>query len=221
MKAVMFEKFLSVKFPNAKRFGVEGAEGIVTAVQTVIDRSADDHGIEKICMSSCHRGKLTMLGSLYGKPYELILAEFAGQIRSDYMPGMAGDVKYHLGHDGPIETPGGSTIEFSLLANPSHLESTTPVATGKTRAVQDMISRNQGHDVNGILARQKTMCLTTHGDAAFTGQGVVYETLGLSKLQNYDIGGTVRIIFEQPSRIHHRLALLAFDAIHFRLGQVD
>ncbi|KAF7562538.1 hypothetical protein G7046_g1585 [Stylonectria norvegica] len=179
-----FERFIATKFPTEKRFGLDGAEALVPAVQSLIDRSVDEHGIEDIAIGSCHRGRLTMLGTVYGKPREAILAEFAGRVGTS-VAGMAGDAKYHLGHDGQRSTPQGRKVSISLLANPSHLEAVDPVATGFAYATQKL---------RGDKERTKAMCLALHGDAAFAGQGVVYETLGLSRLDGYNVGGTIRLI---------------------------
>lgn len=182
--ATGFERFIAAKFPTEKRFGLDGAEGLAPGVRALIDRCADVHGVEEVVVGSCHRGRLTMLGTVYGKPREAILAEFAGRVGMS-VPGMAGDVKYHLGHDGHRITPDGKRVSISLLANPSHLEAVDPVATGSAYATQQL---------RGDTDRSKAMCLALHGDAAFAGQGVVYETLGLSRLANYDVGGTIRLI---------------------------
>lgn len=179
-----FERFIATKFPIEKRFGLDGAESLATGVSCLIDRSVDLHGIEDISIGSCHRGRLTMLGTVYGKPRKAILAEFAGRVTAEF-PGMAGDVKYHPGHDGHHVTPGGRRVSLSLLANPSHLEAVDPVATGYTYATQKLW---------GDEKRTRAMCLALHGDAAFAGQGVVYETLGLSRLDAYKVGGTIRVI---------------------------
>ncbi|KAF5013618.1 hypothetical protein FDECE_379 [Fusarium decemcellulare] len=179
-----FERFIATKFPTEKRFGLDGAEGLAAGVTSLIEQSVDVHGIEDIVIGSCHRGRLTMLGTVYGKPREAILAEFAGRVAAD-LPGMAGDMKYHLGHDGHRITPEGRRVSLSLLANPSHLEAVDPVATGSAYATQKM---------RGDKDRNRAMCLALHGDAAFAGQGVVYETLGLSRLDAYQVGGTIRII---------------------------
>ncbi|KAM0428882.1 hypothetical protein ACHAPT_006682 [Fusarium lateritium] len=179
-----FERFIATKFPTEKRFGLDGAEGLAPGVTSLIDQSVDVHGIEDIVIGSCHRGRLTMLGTVYGKPREAILAEFAGRVTAD-LPGMAGDVKYHLGHDGHRITPEGRRVSLSLLANPSHLEAVDPVATGSAYATQKL---------RGDKDRTRAMCLALHGDSAFAGQGVVYETLGLSRLDGYQVGGTIRII---------------------------
>ncbi|KAI6750486.1 hypothetical protein HG530_014767 [Fusarium avenaceum] len=179
-----FERFIATKFPTEKRFGLDGAEGLAPGIASLIDQSVDAHGVKDIVIGSCHRGRLTMLGTVYGKPREAILAEFAGGVAAD-PPGMAGDVKYHLGHDGHRVTGSGNSASVTLLANPSHLEAVDPVATGFTYATKKM--RN---DADG----NRTMCIALHGDAAFAGQGVVYETLGLSNLDGYQVGGTVRVI---------------------------
>jgi 2-oxoglutarate dehydrogenase E1 component len=179
-----FEKFIATKFPTEKRFGLDGAEGLAPGVVSLIDQSIDAHGIKDIVIGSCHRGRLTMLGTVYGKRREAILAEFAGGVAAD-LPIMAGDVKYHLGHNGHRVTGGGNSASVTLLANPSHLEAVDAVATGFTYATKKL--RNDA-DGNG------TMCIALHGDAAFAGQGVVYETLGLSKLDGYQVGGTVCVI---------------------------
>lgn len=183
--STLFERFLAAKFPNEKRFGLDGAESLVPAVKTLIGQCADTHGVKDIVIGSCHRGRLTMLGTVYGKSRENLFAEFAGRMKSDVLPGMAGDVKYHLGHDGECTTAEGRRVSLSLLANPSHLEAVDPVATGKAFATQIMAG---DHD------KKRVMCLALHGDAAFAGQGVVYETLGLSRLPAYDVGGTIRLI---------------------------
>lgn len=179
------ERMLALKAPNEKRFGLDGAETLAPAVSALIDRSVDTHGIKEIIIGSCHRGRLTMVGSVYGKPYEEIFAEFAGRTSSQLLPGMTGDVRSHFGYDGERTTAGGNQVSLSLLANPSHLEAVDPVATGKAYAMQRL---------KDDIPRKETMCLTLHGDAAFAGQGVVYETLNMAKLPAYDVGGTVRIM---------------------------
>lgn len=180
-----FERFLAAKFPNEKRFGLDGSEGLVPGVMSMVDHSVDVHGVRDITIGSCHRGRLTMLGTVYGKAPEAIFAEFAGRVRSDMLRNMAGDVKYHLGHQGQRISPDGHTVDISVLANPSHLEAVDPVATGQAFAKQRL---------NNDLEKKRNMCVTLHGDAAIAGQGVVYETLGLSRLPAYDVGGTIRLV---------------------------
>lgn len=179
------ERLLAAKAPNDKRFGLDGAEVLAPAMASLIDRSVDTHGIEDIIIGSGHRGRLTMMGSVYGKPYEAIFAEFAGTPRFELIPGMTGDVKSHLGVDSERTTSGGRQVSLSLLANPSHLEAVDPVATGKAYAKQRLL---------GDTERKRVLCVTVHGDAAFAGQGVVYEVLNMSQVPQYDVGGTVRIV---------------------------
>lgn len=183
--ATTFERMLAVKAPNDKRFGLDGAEALAPAILSLVDRSADVHGVEDVIIGSCHRGRLTMMGSVYGKPYEAIFAEFAGQTASALTPAMTSDVKSHLGYHGERTTAGGRQISMALLPNPSHLETVDPVSAGKTFAAQRLANDAE---------RRRVMGLTLHGDAAFAGQGVVYETLNMSNVPMYDIGGTVRII---------------------------
>ncbi|UNI23704.1 Oxoglutarate dehydrogenase (succinyl-transferring) [Purpureocillium takamizusanense] len=179
-----FERFLAVKFPHDKRYGLDGAEGLAPAIQAIFDRSADSHGIQEVIMGSCHRGRLTMLAGVYGKPPELLFEAFSG-LRSDIVPGTPGDVKVHIGHEGQHTSAQGNRVGLSVLANPSHLEAVDPVATGKAFATQRLA---------GDAGQDRIMCLALHGDAAFAGQGMVYEILGLSRLADYDVGGTVRLI---------------------------
>lgn len=180
-----FERLLATKFPTEKRYGLDGVEGLVPAVASLIDRSAEKHGVNHVVVGSCHRGRLALCGTVYGKPLEGLFAEFMGRPGWGLLPGSCGDVKTHLGFEGEHQTPQGKKVDISVIANPSHLESVSPVSQGSTHATQ----RLAGPD--GI---DKTLCLALHGDAAFTGQGVVYETLSLAHLSAYDVGGTVRLI---------------------------
>lgn len=184
LQASLFERFEASKFPNDKRYGLDGAEALAPAITTIIDYSADKHGIKDIIVGSCHRGRLTMLPCVYGKSPQAIFAEFQGATASKLLPGMAGDVKYHLGHEGIRTTTDGNHVSLSLLPNPSHLEAIDPVATGKAYATQQLHSKSEDN----------VMCLALHGDAAFAGQGVAYEILGLSRLPAYNVGGTVRVM---------------------------
>jgi 2-oxoglutarate dehydrogenase E1 component len=185
MSASMLERFLGTKYPSEKRFGLDGAEALAPAMTTLIDRSADVHGVDQVVIGSCHRGRLTMMGSVYGKPLDVILAEFAGKTRFQLLPGMTGDVKSHLGVNSTRATGQGRQVSLSLLANPSHLEAVDPIAGGKTRATQRLL---------GDTEHKHVLCVTLHGDAAFAGQGVVYETLNMSKVPMYDVGGTIRLV---------------------------
>ncbi|KAJ5506806.1 Dehydrogenase E1 component [Penicillium expansum] len=176
-----FEKFLAAKFPNAKRFGLEGVESQLPAVKAVIDASAE-HGVRNIIFPCCHRGKLNVLSNVTRKPNELIFNEFLGELKSRH--GIPGDVKYHLGMNYERETPSGKKVNISILPNPSHLEAQNPVAQGMARAVQQQNKED----------RASTMVFNSHTDAAFSGQGVIYETLGLSGLKSYETGGTIHLI---------------------------
>jgi 2-oxoglutarate dehydrogenase E1 component len=177
-----FEKFLATKFPNEKRFGLEGAESLIPGVKALIDTSVEQHGVEDIVIGMQHRGRLNMLSNVVRKPHESIFNEFSGTNGGEED---AGDVKYHLGMNFSRPTPAGKRVQLSLVANPSHLEAEDPVVAGKTRAIQHY---KNDHD------RTKVMCLTLHGDAAIAGQGIVYETMGLCNLPAYETGGTIHVI---------------------------
>lgn len=177
-----FESYLASKFPNDKRFGMEGAEAIVPGMKTLIDSSVET-GIEDIVIGMPHRGRLNMLSNVVRKPNESIFSEFSGSKEFDEG---SGDVKYHLGMNYARPTTSGKHVNLSLVANPSHLESEDGVVLGKTRAIQ-----HYKHDEGSY---DKAMAVLLHGDAAFSAQGVVYETLGFENLPNYSTGGTVHII---------------------------
>ncbi|KAF9869747.1 oxoglutarate dehydrogenase [Colletotrichum karsti] len=183
--ATSLERFLAVKFPNEKRFGLDGAEGLAPGLAALIDRCAEAHGVEDIVVGSCHRGRMNLLSTVYGKDFETLFRQFAGTAEFDVENGQTGDVKYHFGMDGSRKTAGGKVVGISMLPNPSHLEAVDPVAQGKAKAVQHL---------KDDADHSKVMSLALHGDAAFSGQGPVYETLNLSKLKGYDVGGTVRLI---------------------------
>ncbi|PWN42865.1 putative KGD1-alpha-ketoglutarate dehydrogenase [Ceraceosorus guamensis] len=176
-----FERFISSKYPNEKRFGLEGGESLVPGVKSLIDRTVE-HGVNSITIGMPHRGRLNVLANVIRRPVEAILHQFAG--KSDDGEG-GGDVKYHLGANYVRPTPSGKKVALSLVANPSHLEAEDPLVIGKTRALQDFA---------GDTARETSMALLMHGDAAFAGQGVVYETMGMYNLPNYAVGGTIHIV---------------------------
>lgn len=177
-----FESFLSTKFPNDKRFGLEGAESMIPGVKALIDHAVDA-GVEDIVIGMAHRGRLNMLSNVVRKPNQSIFSEFTGSKVSDVG---SGDVKYHLGMNYQRPTTSGKTVNLSLVANPSHLEAEDPVVLGRTRAIQ--------HSKNDIGEFKKAMSILVHGDAAIAGQGVVYETNGLRALPAFNTGGTVHII---------------------------
>ncbi|CAN6597097.1 2-oxoglutarate dehydrogenase, mitochondrial [Trichomonascus vanleenenianus] len=180
--ATSFEAFLSTKFPNDKRFGLEGCETMVPGMKSLIDQSVE-LGVEDIVIGMPHRGRLNMLSNVIRKPNESIFSEFSGSASFDEG---SGDVKYHLGANYQRPTPSGKKVNLSLVANPSHLEAEDPVVLGKTRAIQHY-KKDEGKF-------EKAMAVLLHGDAAFAGQGVVYETIGFNALPSYSTGGTVHII---------------------------
>jgi 2-oxoglutarate dehydrogenase E1 component len=178
-----FEQFLHVKFPGTKRFGLDGGESAIAAMETMIRRSAE-LGVEEIAIGMPHRGRLNVLANVMGKPYAAIFSEFQGAAGGNDVLG-SGDVKYHLGTSTDRVLPDGREIHLSLTANPSHLEAVNPVVMGKVRAKQ----RQQGD-----TERSKVMGILLHGDAAFAGQGVVHECLEMSELKGYRVGGTLHLI---------------------------
>ncbi|PTN20407.1 alpha-ketoglutarate dehydrogenase KGD1 [Saccharomyces cerevisiae] len=182
--ATSFESFLSTKFPNDKRFGLEGLESVVPGIKTLVDRSVE-LGVEDIVLGMAHRGRLNVLSNVVRKPNESIFSEFKGSSARDDIEG-SGDVKYHLGMNYQRPTTSGKYVNLSLVANPSHLESQDPVVLGRTRALL--------HANNDLKEKTKALGVLLHGDAAFAGQGVVYETMGFLTLPEYSTGGTIHVI---------------------------
>ncbi|MBW8308108.1 MAG: 2-oxoglutarate dehydrogenase E1 component [Candidatus Paracaedibacteraceae bacterium] len=178
-----FERFLQVKYPGVKRFGLEGGESLIPALAAMVDRLADD-GVDKIAIGTAHRGRLNVLSNILKKPNEEIFAYFqGGDVDPESFQG-SGDVKYHLGYSVKRDVRG-RDLHLSLMPNPSHLEAVNPVVLGKVRAEQD---------THGDASRHRTVAVLMHGDAAFAGQGLVAETLDLSGLKGYTTGGTIHII---------------------------
>ncbi|MFW5797495.1 MAG: 2-oxoglutarate dehydrogenase E1 component [Spirochaetota bacterium] len=183
IKAEELERFIHTTFIGQKRFSLEGGEALIPALRYAVE-AAPEHGLQEIVLGMTHRGRLNVLTNVLRKPAAETFAHFT----ENYKPhtyGGSGDVKYHLGHSMDVDAEDGRTVHVSLVANPSHLESVDPVVEGKTRGIQ----RRRG-DRN----RKKVMPILIHGDAAFSGQGVVAETLNLSQLKGYRTGGTVHII---------------------------
>lgn len=178
-----FESFLATKFPNDKRFGLEGCETLVPGMKALIDRSVD-YGIKDIVIGMPHRGRLNVLSNVVRKPNESIFSEFTGT--QEPTDEGSGDVKYHLGMNFERPTPSGKRVQLSLVANPSHLEAEDPVVLGKTRAIQHYNNDEKNFDT--------AMGVLLHGDAAFAAQGVVYETMGFHALPAYSTGGTIHLI---------------------------
>jgi 2-oxoglutarate dehydrogenase E1 component len=178
------EVFCQKRFVGTKRFGLEGGESTIPAIQAVIETAAKN-GVNEIAIGMSHRGRLNTLVNVVKKPYTQLFSEFGGNsFKPDDVQG-SGDVKYHLGTSTDVEIAG-RQVHLSLQPNPSHLEAVDPVVVGKVRARQDMSGDTHGrHSVMGIVL---------HGDAAFAGQGLVYETLAMSQLIGYRTGGTVHIV---------------------------
>ncbi|MHA6263399.1 2-oxoglutarate dehydrogenase E1 component [Arenibacterium sp. CAU 1754] len=183
VEAEGFEKFLHVKYMGTKRFGLDGGESLIPAMEQIIKRGGA-LGLKEIVIGMPHRGRLSVLANVMGKPYRAIFNEFqGGSFKPEDVDG-SGDVKYHLGASSDREFDG-NVVHLSLTANPSHLEAVNPVVLGKARAKQDQLNDADRTQVLPILL---------HGDAAFAGQGVVAEGFGLSGLKGHKTGGTMHII---------------------------
>ncbi len=182
-EAQEFESFLEKRYTGTKRFGLDGGESTVPALEQILKRGAQ-LGVEEIVLGMAHRGRLNVLANIMHKPYRAIFAEFHGASANPEDVQGSGDVKYHLGTSADREFDG-HQIHLSLTANPSHLEAINTVVLGKVRAKQQQRRDTQREKVMGILL---------HGDAAFAGQGTVSETLDLSQLKGYRTGGTIHFI---------------------------
>ena len=183
--AEAFETFLQTKYVGQKRFSLEGGETVIPLLDAVLNKAAE-YSLDEVVIGMAHRGRLNVLANIVGKPYANIFREFEGNMDPGQAHG-SGDVKYHLGANGKYVRPfGEGQVEVTLVANPSHLEVVDPVLEGVVRAKQDIINRGE----SGF----SVIPIALHGDAAFAGQGVVAETLNLSKLRGYRTGGTVHVI---------------------------
>lgn len=182
-KAETFELFLHTKYPGAVRFGLEGLEPLIPALQQIL-HIGSDLGIEETVLGMAHRGRLNVLANIMDKPCHEIFSEFEGGVFSFEDIQSSGDVKYHLGCSS-VRDFSGQSMNLSLTANPSHLEAVNPVVVGKVRAKQEQREDDSHAQVMGVLL---------HGDAAIAGQGLVAETLSLSELPGYRVGGTIHII---------------------------
>ena len=182
-EAVVFENFLGTKFLGQKRFSLEGAEGLIPALDSVIEKGAD-LGIEEFVIGMAHRGRLNVLANILHKTYKDIFAEFEGRGYDPSKP-FGGDVKYHLGYSTDVETASGKKVHLSLCPNPSHLEAVDPVVEGITRSKIDFKYGGNYRRIAPILI---------HGDASIAGQGIVYEVLQMAKLDGYGTGGTIHLI---------------------------
>ena len=182
MKAEEFERFLHTRYAGQKRFSLEGGESLIPMLDALIQLSGSK-GVKEILLGMAHRGRLNVLANVMDKSSTDIFAEFEGARFEDAEMG-AGDVKYHMGFSSDVRTPGG-VVHLSLGFNPSHLEIITPVALGSVRARQCRRKDNERREVMSVLV---------HGDAAFAGQGVVAESLNLSKLKGFRTGGTIHLV---------------------------
>jgi len=178
-----WEKFLARKYVGTKRFGLDGGESAIPALEAVI-KYGGQYGVTEIDVGMSHRGRLNVLSNVMGKPYRAIFNEFAGGATNPADVGGSGDVKYHLGTSSDREFDG-NKVHLTLLPNPSHLEAVDPVVLGKARAVMTLRGDKHGKTVLPILL---------HGDAAFAGQGVVWECLSFSGLPGYGTGGSIHFI---------------------------
>jgi 2-oxoglutarate dehydrogenase E1 component len=183
VEAEGFERFLQLKYTGTKRFGLEGGESVIPALEQIVKRGGQ-LGVEEVVLGMAHRGRLNVLANFMKKPYQAIFSEFQGNPANPSDVQGSGDVKYHLGTSSDRDFDG-NVVHLSLQANPSHLEVVDPVVVGRVRAKQQ-----QKNDAE----RKKVMGVLLHGDAAFAGQGVVPETMLLSQLKGYTTGGTIHII---------------------------
>jgi 2-oxoglutarate dehydrogenase E1 component len=179
-----FEKFLHTRYVGQKRFGLEGGETLIAALDSVVELGPQ-LGVEEIAIAMAHRGRLNVLANILGKSYEYIFHEFS----ADYIPNTIhgdGDVKYHLGFDSIVRNTRGESMIVMLAANPSHLEAVNSVVEGRVRARQRILG--------DTVKRRRVLPLLIHGDAAFAGQGVVAEVLNFSQLKGYTTGGTLHFV---------------------------
>jgi 2-oxoglutarate dehydrogenase E1 component len=181
VRAELFESELHRKYVGAKRFSLEGNDTLIPVLRALV-RDAVKSGIEQIVCGMAHRGRLNVLTNVIGKPLEMIFSEFEDQTQATVLG--AGDVKYHLGWDSCFAVDGGS-VGVKMVPNPSHLEFVNPVVEGIARALQD--SR---YDKN----RTRVLPVAMHGDAAFAGQGIVFETINFSGIEGYSTGGTLNLV---------------------------
>jgi 2-oxoglutarate dehydrogenase E1 component len=180
--AVGFENFIHKKFVGQKRFSLEGAEVMIPALDSVVERGSE-LGIEEFVIGMAHRGRLNVLANILKKPYENIFREFSAKEYDE--ENALGDVKYHLGYNCTIEADNGKQVTLNLVPNPSHLETVGPVVQGLSRA---FVRQKYGRNFDKLAA------IIIHGDAAIASQGVVYETIQMSQLKGYKTGGTIHIV---------------------------
>lgn len=183
-KAEGFETFLHTKYVGQKRFSLEGGETLIPLLAALFETGAE-HGVKEATLGMAHRGRLNVLANILNKSYAQLFKEFEAHYAPDEFEG-TGDVKYHKGFTGKFKTRQGAEIDLSLVANPSHLEAVDPVIEGIVRARQELRG--------GKESRKEVLPILIHGDASIAGQGVVYETLQLCRLNGYATGGTLHIV---------------------------
>jgi 2-oxoglutarate dehydrogenase E1 component len=181
------ERFLGRVYQGYKRFSIEGNDMLVPMLDVSIDMAAA-HGVKEVSIAMAHRGRINVLAHILGKTYRTIFGEFEGKHGLDNAESETGDVKYHLGARGRRQVMGGREVVISLIPNPSHLEFVNPVMQGAARARQDVLADGAERDESAVVP------IAIHGDAAFPGEGVVAETLNMSRLRGYRVGGTLHII---------------------------
>lgn len=181
MRTKLFENYLHTKFLGAKRFSVEGGEAAILALQEIV-RLCASNGTDEMMIGMAHRGRLSTLVQVLHKPHSSLFAGFMGYALGSELPSFVGDVKYHLGYDHDIEIDG-KKVHISLAYNPSHLESINSILMGAAKAKQDL---KQDQD--------KVIPILIHGDASFAGQGIVMESLAMTKLNAYDVGGVFHLV---------------------------
>ncbi|MCB0373797.1 MAG: 2-oxoglutarate dehydrogenase E1 component [Muricauda sp.] len=181
-EAVSFEGFLHTKYVGQKRFSLEGGETLIPALDVIIEKAADQ-GVKQFVMGMAHRGRLNVLTNIFGKSPKDIFSEFDGKDYEETI--FDGDVKYHLGWTSKRETDSGKMVNMNIAPNPSHLETVNSIVEGITRAKQD---HDHGSNISEVLP------ILVHGDAAFAGQGVVYEVIQMAGLEGYNTGGTIHIV---------------------------
>ena len=211
--AEALERFLGTRYIGQKRFGLEGAESVIPTIDAILSEAADAR-MHSAIMGMAHRGRLNVLVNIVGKSYEQLFREFEGAIDLDAVQG-SGDVKYHLGMNGKFTSPAGNPLRVDLAANPSHLEAVGPVVVGMAKARMERLavtaageSAAAGDGDSGAAPGEggrtapgdagatgtNVLPLVIHGDAAFAGQGVVTETLHMSQLDGYSVGGTIHLV---------------------------
>ena len=207
--AEALETFLGTRYVGQKRFGLEGAESVIPTIDAILAEAADDR-MHSAIIGMAHRGRLNVLVNIVGKTYGQLFREFEGAIDPDAVQG-SGDVKYHLGMTGEFTSPAGNPLQVDLAANPSHLEAVGPVVVGMAKARMDGLAVDAGAGAAGGAADEaaggaadgasasgqpgtSVLPLVLHGDAAFAGQGVVTETLHMSQLDGYAVGGTIHLV---------------------------